>query len=80
MKNIRDKDPRGLSKDEIRTAETILDEVTNDATKIYFSGKIHGVSIALDGDGLVAAYLLSALTKATVEYVYGGCQEKENKT
>lgn len=78
MKNIRDKNPRGLTKDELQIAETLPGEVTNDATKIYFSGKIHGISVALDGDGLPAVYLLSALTRAAVEYAYGGDQEKQN--
>jgi hypothetical protein len=77
-KNLRDKIPNGLDKSEILTAEAMLDTPYKPATKIYFSGTLLGVSVALDGESIAAAYLLAMLNKAAVEFENGSYQKEEN--
>jgi hypothetical protein len=77
-KNLRDKIPHGLDKSEILTAEALSDNPYKPATKIYFSGTLLDVSVALDGESIAAAYLLSMLTKAAVDFDNGSYQKEEN--
>lgn len=65
-----------LSKEEILLAEALPDEVSEPTTVLYLSGKINGVSVAIEGHGLAVVKLIEAVAHAGVE-VHNAAEENK---